>query len=153
MSDINVGRFEPIAISAESTVVAEFEFDDSTNGSYQSEAELESEFINQLKSQAYEFVTISSEEDLISNLRRQLEILNTFEFSDQEWDRFFRDKVSSANDGILEKTERIQEDEIQVLVRDDGTSKNIRLLDKKNIHNNRLQVINQYEVDLSLIHI
>lgn len=36
---------------------------------------------------------------------------------------------------------------MQLLTRDDGTVKNIYLLDKGNIHNNSLQVINQYEVD------
>jgi type I restriction enzyme, R subunit len=58
---------------------------------------------------------------------------------------FFKECIANANEGIVEKTRKIQEDYIQILQRDDGTAKNIYLLDKKNIHNNRLQVINQYE--------
>ena len=83
---------------------------------------------------------------LVANLRRQLEALNGITFSDGEWERFFTTSIAGQNDGIVEKTVRIQEDHVQVLKRDDGSTKNITLLDKKNIHNNRLQVINQYEV-------
>src|SRR5690606_5636707 len=64
---------------------------------------------------------------------------------DSEWERFFRERIAGANDGVVEKTIRIQEDSVQLLTRDDGTTKNIMLIDKKSIHNNRLQVINQYE--------
>ena len=84
---------------------------------------------------------------LATNLRRQLELLNGYSFSNSEWNRFFTECIASANEGIVEKSRRIQDDHVQVLRRDDGTSKNIYLLDKKNIHNNRLQVINQYEED------
>ena len=83
---------------------------------------------------------------LVANLRTQLEALNKIEFTDSEWERFFMEKIASKNEGIVEKTARIQEDHVQVLKRDDGTSKNVYLIDKKNIHNNRLQAINQYEV-------
>ena len=58
----------------------------------------------------------------------------------------FSDVIANPNEHIPEKTRKIQEDNVQVLHRDDGSSKNITLIDKKNIHNNRLQVINQYEV-------
>lgn len=140
-------RYEPIAVSQESTVVAEFVPDADKDTGYQSEADLENEFIALLKEQAYEYLPITSEEALVANLRAQLEVLNSVAFSDDEWQRFFSEKIASANDGIVEKTTRIQEDHVQVLTRDDGTVKNIRLIDKQNIHNNRLQVINQYEVD------
>ena len=83
--------------------------------------------------------------DFINNLRKQLEKLNKITFSNKEWERFFTESIASANEGIVEKTKKIQEDHIQVLRLDDGTSKNIYLLDKKNIHNNYLQVLNQYE--------
>jgi type I restriction enzyme R subunit len=138
-------RYEPIAVSDESTVVAAFLPDPGTSQGYQSEAALEEEFIASLQSQAYERLTIASSVDLDANLRRQLEILNDVTFSDNEWSRFFGEKIAAKNEGIVEKTARIQEDPIQVLLRDDGTSKNIKLIDKSNIHNNRLQVINQYE--------
>jgi type I restriction enzyme R subunit len=82
---------------------------------------------------------------LIANLRKQLELLNDFTFTDSEWDRFFTECIANTNEGIVEKTRKIQDDHIQILKREDGTTKNIYLLDKKNIHNNRLQVINQYE--------
>ncbi|WP_441962372.1 type I restriction endonuclease subunit R [Mycolicibacterium houstonense] len=145
MSD-TTKRFEPIALSSESTVVAEFASEAVGEDMYQSEAELERDFIQLLESQAYEYLPIRSEAELLSNLRSQLEALNSIAFSDEEWERFYSQKISGANDGIVEKTVRIQEDHLQVLNRDDGSSKNITLIDKKNIHNNRLQVINQYEV-------
>ncbi|SIS77083.1 type I restriction endonuclease subunit R [Phaeovulum vinaykumarii] len=142
-------RYEPIALSGESTVVAEFLPDpqDAAATGYQSEAELERALIRQLQAQAYERLPITSEADLIANLRRQLERLNKVTLSDAEWNRFFTASIAGANDGILEKTARIQEDHVQVLKRDDGTSKNITLIDKANIHNNALQVVNQYETE------
>jgi type I restriction enzyme R subunit len=93
------------------------------------------------------YLRIASEVALVSNLRRQLETLNKLTFSDAEWDRFFTTKIAGSNDGLLEKTARIQEDHVQLLNRDDGTTKNVYLLDKQNIHNNTLQVINQYETE------
>lgn len=140
-------RYEPIAVSDQSTVVAEFTPDDTKETGYQSEADLERSLVDLLRQQAYEYLPITSESDLVANLRSQLEALNDLAFSDEEWKRFFSTRISSANEGIVEKTARIQEDHIQLLTRDDGTTKNVRLIDKQNIHSNRLQVINQYEVD------
>ena len=114
--------------------------------SYQSEAELEQEFIRLLCEQGYEYLQIHTEKDLIANLRLQLEKLNNYHFSEDEWKRFFTDSIANANEGIVEKTRKIQEDNVQVLKRDDGSSKNITIIDKKNIHNNFLQVINQYVI-------
>ncbi|HZX75946.1 type I restriction endonuclease subunit R [Lysobacter sp.] len=146
--NLKPSRYEPIALSSESTVVAEFvRPDDVREERYQSEAELERDLIERLQAQAYEYLRITSEVDLIANLRRQLEALNSISFSDAEWKAFFNEKIAGANDGIVEKTARIQEDYVQVLKRDDGSSKNIYLIDKRSIHNNRLQVINQYGVD------
>jgi type I restriction enzyme R subunit len=138
-------RYEPIAVSAESTVIAEFVNEDHQASGYQSEADLEQELIKILKGQAYEYLTFSSEEQLVVNLRVQLESLNNITFSDKEWKAFFNEKVASEKDGVVEKTVRIQEDHIQLLKRDDGSTKNVLLIDKGNIHNNKLQVINQYE--------
>lgn len=128
----------------EATVVAEYVAEYDRSDSYQSEADLEREFIRLLQSQGYEFLRILDETALIANLRRQLEALNNYSFTDTEWDWFFRKCVAGANDGIMEKTRRIQTDHVQILKKDDGSTKNIYLIDKKNIHNNRLQVINQY---------
>lgn len=139
-------RYEPIAVSSESTVVAEFIPDMATASAYQSEADLERDFIKLLQSQAYEYLALTTEAQLVANLRTQLELLNAVTFTDAEWERFFAEKIAGANEGVVEKSIRIQEDHVQVLKRDDGSIKNVMLIDKKNVHNNRLQVINQYEI-------
>ena len=139
-------RYEPIAVSAESTVVAEFVPDAATATAYQSEAELEQTFLELLQAQAYAYLPITSEADLIANLRTQLEALNAMTFSDTEWPRFFHGQIAGTNEGIVDKTLRIQEDYVQVLRRDDGSTKNVLLIDKTHLHNNRLQVINQYAI-------
>lgn len=146
MSDAPARAFDPIAVSSESTVVAEYVHDPSQADAYQSESALEKEVIRLLEGQAYDYLRITSEADLVANLRVQLEKVNRVTFSDAEWERFFTTKVAGANDGIVEKTARVQEDHVQILRRDDGTTKNIALIDKTNIHNNQLQVINQYEI-------
>lgn len=148
MSDVPVtSRYETIALSDESTVVAEFVPDGVREPGYQSETELERAFIAQLQKQAYEYLTIASEAALVANLRARLETLNAVTFSDAEWQRFFSEKIAGANEGIVEKTARLQEDHVQILKRDDGSTKNIYLLDKQHIHNNAVQVINQYEAE------
>ena len=133
-----------IAESAEYTVVSEYEHAVSTSEAYQSEAELEKEFIRLLGEQGYEYLPIHTEADLVSNLRTRLEKLNDYRFTDNEWEHFFNECIANKNDDIVAKTARIQEDYIQVLKRDNGESRNIYLIDKKNIHNNFVQVINQY---------
>lgn len=138
--------FNILASTNENTVVTEYTPVPKKAESYQSEAQLEKEFINLLSNQGYEYIKIHTEQELILNLRKQLELLNNYTFSDDEWDRFFNNNIANKNERIEEKIRKIQEDYIQVLKRDDNTSKNITLIDKKNIHNNRLQVINQYEV-------
>ena len=140
-----MSQYNIITSSNESTVVAEYIPEPHSAEAYQSEAALEREFIRNLQAQGYEYLTITGEADLIANLRRQLELLNDYRFSDTEWERFFKDCIAGANEGIVEKTRKIQSDHVQVLRQDSGASKNIYLLDKRNIHNNRLQVLNQYE--------
>jgi len=146
MSEAPARKYDPIAVSAESTVVAEYVPDADAQSAYQSEADLEREMIRLLEAQAYEYLPVISEAQLVANLRTQLERLNGITFSDTEWETFFTTKIAGQNDGIVEKTVRVQEDHVQTLKRDDGSTKNITLLDKTNIHNNRLQVINQYEI-------
>ena len=140
-----MSTYNLIAATPDSTVVAEYTPDKNRADTYQSEAALEQEFLHLLTQQGYEYLPIHQEADLVDNLRRQLEALNDYTFTDGEWKRFFRESIVGANDGIVEKTRRIQQDHVQVLRQDSGAAKNIYLLDKKNIHNNRLQVINQYE--------
>lgn len=138
--------FNIVAETSENTVVTEYEPVKARSDNYQSESELEKEFIRSLCEQGYTYLTIHSEKDLINNLRIQMETLNDYRFSDDEWSRFFMESIANPNDHIVEKTRKIQEDSVQPLKRDDGTTKNISLIDKKNIHNNRLQVINQYVI-------
>lgn len=136
-----------ILATSESTVVAEYEPQPRRSDAYQGEAALEQAFIKMLGEQGYEYININNENDLIDNLRKQLELLNNYSFTDKEWDSFFKHKIANNNEGIVEKTRKIQEDYVQNLIRENGTTMNISLIDKKNIHNNRLQVINQYEED------
>lgn len=138
--------FNIVAATSENTVITEYEPVKARSSNYQSESELEKEFIRMLTEQGYEYLQIHTEKDLIANLRNQLERLNAYQFSASEWDRFFKNSIANQNEGIVEKTRKIQEDNVQVLKRDDGSTKNITLIDKKNIHNNFLQVINQYVI-------
>ena len=141
-----MSTFNMVASMNESTVVSEYISESKRSDSYQSEADLEKEFIHMLTEQGYEYLQIHTEAELIANLRKKVEQLNSYNFTDTEWERFFHKYIANANEGIVEKTRTIQEDAVKNMERDDGSTKNITLLDKKNIHNNRLQVINQYEV-------
>ena len=129
----------------ESTVVTEYVKEDVPVYTYQSEADLEREFIKNLQNQGYEYLIIHNEKELIANLKDKLEKLNNIIFSENEWERFFKEKIANKNESIIEKTRTIQEDYIKSFTRDNGSLVNIRLIDKKNIHNNFLQVINQYK--------
>ncbi len=145
--------FKMVAENPQSTVVAKYPPENTVavreerQVQYQSEGELEKAFIEQLRSQAYEYLPITDEEALKTNLRTQLEQLNNYIFSDNEWEQFFKSALANPNQSIAEKTATIQEDYIKNLTLDDGLVKNIYLLDKNNIHNNHLQVINQYATD------
>ena len=140
-----------ISQNPESTLVAEFVPDQKRERNYQSEAMLEDAFIKQLQEQGYEYLPINDEKALIANLRKQLEKLNDHKFSDPDWEAFFRIHLANQNDGILEKTNTIQNDFVKVATvsQPDGsnTFRNIKLIDKDDIHRNSLQVINQYVVE------
>lgn len=140
-------KYNLVAESTQSTVVAEYTPNGKRISDYQSEAELERAFIEQLKTQAYEYVAITSEADLVLNLRQQIEKLNNFNFTDGEWNNFFNSEISNPNQNIEDKTATIQEDHIKNLVREDGSIKNVYLLKKDNIHDNSLQIINQYATE------
>ena len=139
-----MSQYNIIAESQEYTVVSEYDHVATPAEAYQSEADLEKEFIRLLGEQGYEYLPIHTEADLIKNLRSQLEKLNHYHFTDSEWEQFFNTCIANKNDDIVAKTQKIQDDYIQVLKRDTGESQNIKLIDKDNIHNNTLQVINQY---------
>ena len=135
---------DPVAVTDTSTVIASYVADGKSATGYQSEAALEEAFINQLTSQAYEHADIRTPEAMRDNLRQKLEELNDYAFTDAEWETFYRSEIANPSAGIVEKTSTIQVDHEKNLIRDDGTTKNIRLIDKSNIHRNSLQVINQY---------
>lgn len=137
--------YDLISENDESTVVAQFDNAYMVGErTYMSERKLEDQFIDQLEQQQYEYVKITTEDELIKNLRRQIEILNSVTFNDDEWKRFFNGNIAKPNTGIVEKTRIIQEDPRFTFTFDDGTMQNIMLLDKKDIHENRLQVMRQY---------
>ena len=134
-----------IAENENYTIVSDYQAICRKSDKYQTEAQLEKEFIKTLTEQGYDYLPIHKEKDLVENLRVQLQKLNNYTFTDSEWERFFNDVIANPNEGIEAKTTKIQEDHIQILKRDTGETKNIYLIDKKHIHNNCLQVINQYE--------
>ena len=141
--------FNIVAETNQNTVVTEYEPVKTRSDSYESEAALEKEFIRLLSEQGYTYLPIHTEAELVVNLRERLEELNKYKFSNTEWERFFSSCIANPNDHIVEKTTKIQEDFVQVLKCDDNRIKNITLIDHKNIHNNHLQVINQYVIGQS----
>jgi len=134
-----------ISENDESTVVAQYKIRERRSDSYQSEAALEKAFIEQLQEQGYDYLPINDETALIANLRAQLERLNHITFTDKEWDTFLHEDICNPKLSIPQKTHIIQEDHIRNLRREDGSVKNIYLIDKVVLANNRLQVINQYQ--------
>ena len=137
-------QYNIIAEQEHTTVMAHYEALPREDNGYQSEAALEAAFIKQLTEQGYERVNITKEKDLIANLRQQMNRLNGLTLSDSEWKRLFEQHIASTQMTIEDKTERIQKTEIVNITLDNGNSQNIKLIDKKNIHNNHLQVLNQY---------
>lgn len=146
-----MNKYETILEAKDLTVMVEYTPTKQNRNSFQTEAELEQQTIKQLVSQGYEYLQIHNSTDLKSNLRKCIEKLNNHKFNnDNEWERFFNDSIKNTNknaDSIQAKTERIQNDYIQNFAADDGNLYNIKLIDKKNIHNNILQVINQYSAE------
>ena len=136
----------PIAEMQGGIVLARFEKPERRVEEYQTEFQLEENMINNLVSQGYERLDVRSMDDLYSNLRVQIEKLNDVKFSDSEWKRFLLEYLDAPNDGIIEKTRKIQENHIYDFIFDDGRLRNIKIIDKKNIHNNHLQVVNQVTV-------
>ena len=136
--------FDVMAFGGQATVCSALPKQQRRSSSYQSEAQLEDAFVKQLCRQGYERIIVSSEEELVANLRTQLEALNRISFSGKEWARLFKGWIAADNDGIVDKTRRIQRDHVYALRMDDGSVRNVSLIDKRNVHNNRMQVMNQY---------
>ncbi len=140
--------YDILSENNQSTVVSHYERPEmACDTFYQSEADLERGMIEQLRRQGYEYVPIKHESELIANLRKQLERLNNYTFTDAEWDRFFKGEIANEGKGITDKAETIQRDNVKAFTLDDGTERNIYLIDKNDPHHNSTQVINQYEVD------
>ena len=139
-------KTSPIAEMQGGIVLARFEKPERRVEEYQTESQLEENMINNLVSQGYERLDVRSMDDLYANLRIQIEKLNDVKFSDSEWKRFLLEYLDAPNDGIIEKTRKIQENHIYDFIFDDGRLRNIKIIDKKNIHNNHLQVVNQVTV-------
>lgn len=139
-------KTSPIAEMQGGIVLAKFEKPERRVEEYQTESQLEENMINNLVSQGYERLDVRSMDDLYINLRVQIEKLNDIKFSDSEWKRFLLEYLDAPNDGIIEKTRKIQENHIYDFIFDDGRLRNIKIIDKKNIHNNHLQVVNQVTV-------
>lgn len=114
---------------------------------YQTEAALERELIEDLVNQGYEYLPqLVTPQALVANVRKQLQTLNNTVFTDAEWQRFLDEYLDKANDGIVDKTRKVQENcAAYDFTFDDGHIQNIYLIDKKNIARNKVQVINQFE--------
>ena len=139
-----VESFNIVIQQSNLTVMTRYEEHPKDAMRYQSEAALEESFIRQLVAQGYERLNIDNEQGLMDNLRVQLEKLNSIRLSDAEWKRLFTQEIANENLNIEDKTERIQRDPIVNILLDNGETKNIRLIDKRDIHNNSVQVLNQY---------
>ncbi|PXX80800.1 type I restriction endonuclease subunit R [Rivihabitans pingtungensis] len=138
--------YKTIAESNSFIILDQYKPEWKTAESYQSEGHLEYEFIQDLQNQGYEYLSdLHTPGDLLKNVRIQLQALNSQQFTDSEWQRFVETWLDKPSDGIVEKTRKIHDDHVHDFVFDDGSIKNIYLLDKKNIACNKVQVINQFE--------
>ena len=140
-------QYKTIAESNNFIVLDQYnKFVEEPNAGYQTEGSLEREFIRDLQAQGYEYLQeLNSHDALVKNLRAQLQRLNNVVFSDAEWRRFLEEYLDKPSDSLIEKTRKIHDDYIYDFVFDNGRIQNIYLLDKKNLANNTLQVINQFE--------
>ncbi len=135
-----------LLINEDHTIVAQYECKKRDDKEYQTEKELEDKFISDLIEQGYEYLKINNENELKINLRKQIEKLNNISFTEIDWEKFLK-QISHHNLDTKGKTKIIQNDRIINLKMEDGTSKNIKIIDEKSIHNNNLQVINQYQTN------
>jgi type I restriction enzyme, R subunit len=141
-----VSDYKTIAESKNFIVLDQYTQEWKVAESYQSESDLEREFISDLRNQGYEHLSgLNTPDALLANVRVQLQMLNNVQFSNGEWLRFVETYLDKHSDGIVEKTRKIHDDYVHDFVFDDGRIQNIHLLDKKNIARNKVQVIKQFE--------
>lgn len=113
---------------------------------YQSEAQLEENLIKQLVNQGFNRVTITDEEQLKNNFRKELfehnkEKLNNEPFTDKEFERVLRYVEGKS----VFKSAMILRDKF-ILEREDGSEVYIEFFDTQNWCNNTFQVTNQITV-------
>jgi type I restriction enzyme R subunit len=141
-----MSNYKTIAESRNFIVLDKYTKEWQANEGYQSEGDLEREFIQDLVQQGYEAPQgLNTPEALLANVRVQLQALNSVLFSDTEWQRFAETWLDKPSDGLNEKTRKVHDDHVHDFVFDDGRIQNIHLLDKKNTARNKLQVIKQFE--------
>ncbi len=144
-------EYKTIAESTNFIVLDKYTKDYKVNESYQSEYDLEREFIQDLQNQGYDYAPyLNTPEKLLANVREHLQALNNVQFLESEWRRFVEVYLDKPSDSIVDKTRKIHDDYIHDFVFDDGRIQNIYLLDKKNIARNMVQVINQFETTPAL---
>lgn len=136
-------NYSTIAEMNNGIILAKYESKKSNISSYQKEAELEEWLISNLELQGYERIYVSDDKELYDNLKVQLEKLNKVTFTDSEWNRFLLEYLNCPNDGLIEKTRKVQENYIYDFRFDNGLLKNIKIIDKKDISNNHMQVVSQ----------
>lgn len=137
-------KYETILKTENMTVLQEYTPIEKKNKAYQTESQLEASQIQTLSNQSYERVFIRNTQDLVGNCRTCLEELNNIKFTDEEWKRFYNNILANKNEGIIEKTNRIQNEDFIGFDLDNGSFANLMLVDKKNLHHNKLQVTNQF---------
>jgi type I restriction enzyme R subunit len=141
-----MSEYKTIAESNNFIVLDKYTKEWKVSESYQSEYDLEREFIQDLQNQGYDYVPdLCTPDKLLANVHEQLQALNNTQFSDGEWRRFVETWLDRPSDSIVDKTRKIHDDYIHDFVFDDGHIQNIYLLDKKNIARNKVQVIKQFE--------
>jgi len=137
---------KPIAESNNFIVLDRYTKESQVAETYQSEYDLEREFIEDLANQGYEYLPdLNTPEKMLANVREQLQSLNNVQFLEAEWKRFVEEYLDKPGDNIVDKTRKIHDDYIHDFVFDDGHIQNIYLVDKKNIARNKVQVIRQFE--------
>lgn len=142
---MRIMEYKTIAQMNNGIVLGQYEKIEKISESYQTEEQLENKLISDLIAQGYERLNAKTISDLYSNLRIQISRLNNINFNDNEWNRFLVEYLDCPNDTMIEKTSKIQGDAMHQFTFDDGKSLNIKIIDKKNIYNNHLQVVNQIE--------
>ena len=135
----------PIAESKDYIILEKYTKIEETAASYQTEANLEDDLLADLQNQGYEYLSNFDDSKMVANVRKQLQLLNDVIFTDSEWQRFLDEYLDKTSDNLIDKTRKIHDNHIHDFIFDDGHIQNIKILDKKNPLNNKLQVINQFE--------